>query len=64
VTLGDYGEARFILAILMEITAIYMRFRGYLDETHFVTVVSIVLGLYSGHSLADDKIRDWRASAQ
>lgn len=54
----DYSEARFLLAAVMELAAIVMRFLGYLDEGHFVTIVSIVLGLYSAHSLADDKIRD------
>jgi hypothetical protein len=58
--LGDYGEARFILAFLMEVAVIVMRFKGFLDEGHFVAVASIVLGLYSAHSLADDKIRDAR----
>lgn len=56
--LADYGEARFLLAAVMEGAAILMRFTGFLDEGHFVTVASIVLTLYSAHSLADDKIRD------
>lgn len=54
----DYGEARFCLAGILEVAAIIMRTMGYLDETHFVEVVTVVLGLYSAHSLADDKIRD------
>ena len=58
--MGDYGEARFVLAAVMEATAILMRFMGYLDETHFVEIVSITLGLYSAHQLADDKLRDAR----
>jgi hypothetical protein len=56
--LGDYGEARFFLAVTTLITVIGMRFHGYLEETHFVELVSVVLGLYSAHQLADDKFPD------
>lgn len=54
----DYTEARFILAFLLILASIVALFTRHMDQEHFVAVVTIVLGLYSAHSIADDKLRD------
>jgi hypothetical protein len=56
--MNDYIEARFFLACTSLITAIAMHTQGLLNESNFVTLMSVVLGLYSAHSLADDKLPD------
>jgi hypothetical protein len=56
----DFGEARFILAVAITVTSIVALFTRFIDQGHFVTIVSIVLGLYTAHSMVDDKIRDWK----
>ena len=56
--LGDFGEARFVLAALVLVAAIGALFVRIVDQGHFVDLVGIVLTLYSAHSVADDKLRD------
>ena len=56
----DYSEARFILAVLIVLTAIVALFTKFLTGGEFVAIATATLTLYTAHSAIDDKIRDWK----
>ena len=56
----DYGEARFILALIATVNASVALFTKFLTGGEWVTVQATILGLYTAHSVIDDKFRDMK----
>lgn len=54
----DYGEARFILAVAITILSAVFLCIGLIHETTWGATQATILGLYSIHSMVDDKVRD------
>lgn len=58
----DFGEARFILAVAATVIACVALFTRFITGGEWVAIEGTILGLYSAHSVLDDKIRDWRGN--
>lgn len=56
----DYGEARFILALLCLVVSSLFLTIHLIDESTWKQVIGWILMLYSAHSLLDDKLPDKR----
>lgn len=54
----DYGQARFVLALMASGVACVALFTGYLTGGQWLAAQGTILGLYSAHSVLDDKIPD------
>ena len=59
-SLPDFGQARFILALLASVVVCAALFAHFVDQEHFVKLQAIILGLYAAHSILDDKLPDRR----
>jgi hypothetical protein len=58
--LPDFGEARFILAMIATMVASVALFTHHLTGGEWVAIEGTILGLYTAHSICDDKIPDRR----
>jgi hypothetical protein len=59
-SLLDYSEARFILAMIATMVGSVALFSRHLTGGEWVAIQGTILGLYTAHSICDDKIPDRR----